>query len=633
MAVPSLQLQCLYSVVGRLDEYGTQTLSLLPVSLRRQLLLHLPVADICRLEEDQAFMSGLDPDTIWSKLHKFSIVYWNPSIYPRPQYPSAKDSLLSEVAHVFLTKSGGKHRLGLLTYSLFGIHVCKSMSVVRMALFREHQFLQLSEKLFSIRWALPQRYVSESEVATISEMLEKFINYCRWYPTIVELHGMTDYYPERFEIFLRLLPCIEEVYLYSSCVFVMAGVLQIVKAAKKRALKTVSLAGNSDDLYSLISALFTALHYDCADGGVQLYGGLKKLELVVEDLWGYDLKSVSSTSAMEDLAQLISNQEGLETLIVAHGHFSSVKNRWFAHFAFLNYLPHFILKTSFRHLRIEQCNVPTNSMKNMIVAFLNSTASSYQSLEFIDCVLMDQSHNTISTECNLKQPAEYRLFNPVGGRCVAGEQKSLAVQVNNHNFPLHWLVEYPGFQLNRLDLQHTMPGIITTQETGFDTTCETLAWFGQNVNTLCVSFLGGHTCHGSVGKVLANPHLSEMRLMNCAHSSDTSIMAVMSGSIHNALSLRKISFEAQGYEGFSFNSSRYFRSFFAALFNMPKEWLGNLALDFSESLISSSVMDNVVEEWKANARGQKLRAIRYSNAKCFPPTQCRVHEIAVEHSA
>ena len=75
-----------------------------------------------------------------------------------------------------------------------------------------------------------------------------------------------------FEIFLCLLPHVEEVYIFthdSSCALVMAGVLQnVVKAAKKRALKTVSLAGSSDDLYSLISVLFTALHYNCADGGM-----------------------------------------------------------------------------------------------------------------------------------------------------------------------------------------------------------------------------------------------------------------------------------------------------------------------------------------------------------------------------
>ena len=47
----------------------------------------------------------------------------------------------------------------------------------------------------------------------------------------------------------------------------------------------------------------TPLHYDCADGGVQLYGGLQKLELVVNSDEGCDLKRFSS--AMEDLAQLM----------------------------------------------------------------------------------------------------------------------------------------------------------------------------------------------------------------------------------------------------------------------------------------------------------------------------------------
>ena len=185
----------------------------------------------------------------------------------RLQYPSAKDALLSEVAHIFLTKCGGKHRLGLLTNYLFGIHVHEhgnDGSVQGAPIPETVETLLLHH----------QTGLSESEVATISEMLEKFMNYSRWYPTIVELpHEMTNYYPKRFEIFLCLLPCVEEVYIFthdSSCALVMAGVLQnVVKAAKKRALKTVSLAGSSDDdLYSLISVLFTALHYNCADGGM-----------------------------------------------------------------------------------------------------------------------------------------------------------------------------------------------------------------------------------------------------------------------------------------------------------------------------------------------------------------------------
>ena len=70
-AFPSLQLQCLYSLVSRLNEYSTQTLSLLPVTLRKQLLRNLPVVDICRLEEDNStFVNGFDSDDIWKELYE-----------------------------------------------------------------------------------------------------------------------------------------------------------------------------------------------------------------------------------------------------------------------------------------------------------------------------------------------------------------------------------------------------------------------------------------------------------------------------------------------------------------------------------------------------------------------------------
>ena len=122
------------------------------------------------------------------------------------------------------------------------------MSVVTIALFREHQSLKPSKhSSVSIRWALPQRYVSESEVATISEMLEKFMNYCRLYPTIVALPHEMKYH----EIFLRLLPRVEEVYIFtcdSSCALVMAGVLQNSKGSRET---SVSLAGYRNTFFSV----------------------------------------------------------------------------------------------------------------------------------------------------------------------------------------------------------------------------------------------------------------------------------------------------------------------------------------------------------------------------------------------
>ena len=95
MEVPSLQLQTLYSLAGRLEEYSTDTLSLLPTSLRRQLLLCLPTIDICQLEREPAFMNGIDSaeevwpeieiDTIALKIRRVENVFFCDGIFSGPK--------------------------------------------------------------------------------------------------------------------------------------------------------------------------------------------------------------------------------------------------------------------------------------------------------------------------------------------------------------------------------------------------------------------------------------------------------------------------------------------------------------------------------------------------------------------
>ena len=115
MSFPSLNLQCIYSLVGRLEEYSPQSLSLLPPPLRRQLLLRLPVADICRLENDPVFMSGLDPDDIWRGLLETRVSF----LYGRisellGRHPTAKDGYLSEVALYLLTNKSALAKVHVL---------------------------------------------------------------------------------------------------------------------------------------------------------------------------------------------------------------------------------------------------------------------------------------------------------------------------------------------------------------------------------------------------------------------------------------------------------------------------------------------------------------------------------------
>ena len=64
---PSLQNFCYLQVVRRLEDYLSNVLALLPTSLRRKLLFHLPVVDVCHLEKT-CFVEGIDMEAFWAEL-------------------------------------------------------------------------------------------------------------------------------------------------------------------------------------------------------------------------------------------------------------------------------------------------------------------------------------------------------------------------------------------------------------------------------------------------------------------------------------------------------------------------------------------------------------------------------------
>ncbi len=59
----SLWLQCLLYLMGRLEHFPTNALALLPSSLKKWLLLNLPVVDICNLEN--GLVQWMDMEEIW----------------------------------------------------------------------------------------------------------------------------------------------------------------------------------------------------------------------------------------------------------------------------------------------------------------------------------------------------------------------------------------------------------------------------------------------------------------------------------------------------------------------------------------------------------------------------------------
>jgi len=64
----SLEETCFFYIMKTLEQYTIEELSLLPVKFREQLLLSLPLVDVCQLEETR-FTAGLDMEAIWEQLH------------------------------------------------------------------------------------------------------------------------------------------------------------------------------------------------------------------------------------------------------------------------------------------------------------------------------------------------------------------------------------------------------------------------------------------------------------------------------------------------------------------------------------------------------------------------------------
>ena len=63
-----LRLQSLLFIIGHLDQYRNETLALLPLRTRRELLLNLPVIDVCRLE-GSGVTDNIDMEEVWKTLY------------------------------------------------------------------------------------------------------------------------------------------------------------------------------------------------------------------------------------------------------------------------------------------------------------------------------------------------------------------------------------------------------------------------------------------------------------------------------------------------------------------------------------------------------------------------------------
>ena len=115
----------MWFILMHLDEIPSSYLSLLPLSIRKEILNRLPIADVCQLEETP-FVNGLDLEAHWKHydyfspefshhLHEVCKAKWGVSQF-------AKSVCYSKVASCVL--DGNLSSLGMMgTYSIFSLLV------------------------------------------------------------------------------------------------------------------------------------------------------------------------------------------------------------------------------------------------------------------------------------------------------------------------------------------------------------------------------------------------------------------------------------------------------------------------------------------------------------------------------
>ena len=527
---------------------------------------------------------------------------------------TAKDILLNDVVNIFLTRTeAGDHQwhFKIITCYLYGVCIKEDMYGVAIASFKEQTPV---ESPGVRRWAVPQRYVSEAELASVSEMWKRFIHSCQWFP-ITMFVGQTLRLGIRFEVLQQLLLCVVEVNIFSqyflrSYMFrppaIMAYIMQaIVKAGKMNTLLLSSVW--------LVIPLVVALTIDNSS-----YSGLTTLDLG-------DTDNSSTPSALEDLVQLIHCQKQLESITLG---FILLERKGYGDMGIIfNYLPHFVSRPCFKLLHVEHSNIPRNSLESIVCAFLSSPACHDQRLEFVHCEVIDNCFRTLSSECRYKEICLYQGEKV----CIAGEHKSLTVPAGEPLFPLHWLaVDYPGLRLQRLDLQLILPYVTENQVPKIESTCETLNLFSRSADTLCISFIdySNHPCHQTVCNILKNPILSELRLKFNRNFipddyTNINILSVMSTSIEKAVSLRQIGFTRCPYSNSSFDES--VAQFFSALFSMPREQLATITLDLEG--MHNGAIGVVFQAWKEKAGGQKIGTVITQSQD---PENLQVQQMSIE---
>ena len=417
--VISLQEQCLNFLVANLEQFHVWSLSLLPTLLRRQLLLSIPLVDLCHLERLPMVSGDINMEAVWEQLCDKRGV--NFSSYFQ-KLSTHRDSFLNVVARAllfvvppqeFLLRDLGNlpprihlTKLKLLVSLLFSVKFTKEQS--------PSSFVTVIKRSAMY---LPPRYSRYCCSFELSDALAQFNECCFWFPRVLDISsyqhldnsltslnydGCLGIHLQSFlaqmEEFCLEFPRKEHAVESSGAEAAFTLLRAAAKASSCTAcLKVVSLQGCVTILEWLLPRLFDIFATDTyRDYALQLnhsstvvYTKLKKIEIIGNGSVVQARGGISYLyNCREHIAAILGSQEELEEVVLegmlnvekqSDSFMSATSYEGFDDL--FHFLPTVVMKPSFRSLTVARSLIPANALVSILCAFLNTPTTHPQNVD------------------------------------------------------------------------------------------------------------------------------------------------------------------------------------------------------------------------------------------------------------
>ena len=610
----SLQDQCFVQLISNLESFNCESLALLPLRLRRKLLVNLPAVDICKLESTPVTMGLNMSSNVWEPVCTQRCSASLIQTVKKIQSPSSSRSCdWKEIFFLSCTTSILNNSTDLKTSAsesrryaekcLFSIPNC--LGVKKWCGFK-HPFIQAGKDGSCI----PRRYywiTTENCCRADIQLMQILMDECAFFPHCLyvdcDLFCNAELWHRRSSAIMPLLQkflsCVEAIEIISEddedqlvATFFFDTILSEVSTV----LHSVSLSGNS---HFIAATLQECRSYFAIEDGVHSvqnvlkhsirnipYGNLQFLSIYVQD----DMDGISHVQAV------LEHQVLLKVFrLRCYGHEDHL-NSAVAFDKMLMAAAHLFRRPQFHKLQLELMIISLLVAEAIIDAFLSAASSSEQVLTLESMTMDDLSSDSITQyvpTLSLKMAENGYKYKKLVLTELEGED------VDNL---FRWVTHYPN-----LSLQHLHVPQYLEQDACFVQLMSKN--MNMKINELCVhhqTIPNLPTMPQDFENLFDNLHLSRLQLEDCNIGPGGHLPALTQG-------LRK-QCSTQSIQTLSLSSNSLgqcldweLQEFFDVIFSLSE--VENVQLSLKNNKLTSRHFELLYRSWKYSLRKKQLKIL------------------------